>query len=157
MNNEQEQCLVLRDNAKKQLEEIKSVETGINYLNKVKTLETWVKAEKKDAELQNMVAEQKIRTQRTIGQLIKLGQQNGEIAGKHEGMNRYQNLETNASLASKKLSDIGLTHNESSMFQKIADIPEDKFEKTITEKKDKDFEIKKWYKDSIKKHNKIFK
>ena len=42
--------LTLRDNAKRQLKQIKSVESGIDYLNKVKVIEIRVKAEKKDAE-----------------------------------------------------------------------------------------------------------
>ena len=63
--------LMLRDNARQQLAEIKTIETGVNYLNKVKAIEVWAKAEKKDAELQNMIAEQKIRTQRILGQLLK--------------------------------------------------------------------------------------
>jgi len=59
-----EEALQLRDNAKQQLILIKDVESGIAYLNKVKAIEIWAQAEKKDAELQNMIAEQKIRTQR---------------------------------------------------------------------------------------------
>lgn len=50
--------LALRDNARYQLQQIKDVETGIEYLNKVRAIEVWAKAEKKDAELQNMIAEQ---------------------------------------------------------------------------------------------------
>ena len=62
-----EQMLILRDNAKNQLEQIQSVEEGISYLNKLSAIDVWVKAEKKDAELQNIVAEQKLRTQRYWG------------------------------------------------------------------------------------------
>ena len=66
-------ALELRDNAKQQLAEIKTIESGVEYLNKVKAIEVWAKAEKKDAELQNLVAEQKLRTQRNIlkGSLIE--------------------------------------------------------------------------------------
>ncbi len=45
----------------------------------------WAKAEKKDAELQNMIAEQKIRTQRILGRLIQDGQRRGEIAKQDTG------------------------------------------------------------------------
>ena len=64
-------ALELRDNAKQQLAEIKTIESGVEYLNKVKAIEVWAKAEKKDAELQNIVAEQKLRTQRILGGLLK--------------------------------------------------------------------------------------
>mgnify|MGYP005997221259 CR=1 FL=1 len=63
-------ALELRDNAKQQLQEIRTIETGVDYLNKVKAIETWAKAEKKDAELQNIIAEQKLRTQRILGGLL---------------------------------------------------------------------------------------
>ena len=122
--------LALRDNAKYQLQQIKDVETGIEYLNKVKAIEVWARAEKKDAELQNMIAEQKIRTQRILGQLIKEGQRRGEIAS----------LKTNArkefdSEPPKSLSEIGITPKESSIFQQIAKISDEMFEDFIAEKK----------------------
>lgn len=79
-----EQILVLRDNARNELLQIKTVEEGITYLNKLKSIEIWVKAEKKDAELQNIVAEQKLRTQRVLGKLIADGQKNGEIRAKSD-------------------------------------------------------------------------
>ena len=56
---ENNQILVLRDNAKRELMQIKSVEDGVTYLNKLKSIEVWVSAEKKDAEVQNIIAEQK--------------------------------------------------------------------------------------------------
>jgi hypothetical protein len=123
--------------AKQQLEEIKTVESAIGYLSKVKTIETWAKAEKKDAELQQMIAEQKIRTQRILGRLIAEGQERGEIASQSEGgrgTNQYAGVPRTDT--SKTLADIGLTRNESSAFKAIASIPEDTFEAAIAEKKE---------------------
>ncbi len=68
---ENNQILVLRDNAKNELLQIQTVEEGISYMNKLKSIEVWVKAEKKDAELQNIIAEQKLRTQRILGTLLE--------------------------------------------------------------------------------------
>lgn len=118
---EQINALTLRDNAKHQLEQIKTIETGIDYLNKVKAIETWAKAEKKDAELQNMIAEQKIRTQRILGQLLK----NSDL---DKGGRPSEN---NRSHDRTGLSDFGITKNESSTFQKIAALPEEIFEAEI--------------------------
>ena len=112
MQNE-EQSLVLRDNAKYQLQQIKDVETGIEYLNKVKALEVWVKAEKKDAELQNMVAEQKLRTQRVLGQLIRKGQEDREIASQSDHGKGVQASVPQGNTR-KTLSSIGITRKESS-------------------------------------------
>lgn len=123
-------ALQLRDNARAELMQIKDIETGFEYLSKVKAIEVWAKAEKKDSELQNLIAEQKIRTQRILGQLIKDGQDAGEIAkpGGDSNMPERDNRKT--------LSEIGLTAKESSTFKQIASIPDDVFESTIAEKKE---------------------
>lgn len=116
-------ALGLRDNAKHQLEKIKTIESGIDYLNKVKAIELWAKAEKKDAELQNMIAEQKIRTQRILGNLITEGQEKGEIRKQSDNQHSASN--------GRQLATFGITRNESSTFQKVAAIPEDVFENEI--------------------------
>lgn len=159
-----ETALQLRDNAKFQLQQIKSLESGIEYLNKVKAIEVWAKAEKIDAELQNIVSEQKIRTQRILGNLIKEGQQRGEIASKdsggrganqHAGMPDGNTSKTPKSSKSSKqktagaskkepktkpktLEEVGLNAKQSHLFKKVAAIPEKKFESIIAEKKKSD-------------------
>ena len=113
-------ALQLRDNAKQQLAEIKTIETGVEYLNKVKAIETWAKAEKKDQELQNIIAEQKLRTQRILGGLLQ--DSNKELKARSQG--------------STQLSDFGITKNESSAFQKIATLPQEIFEQEISNAKE---------------------
>ena len=124
----------MRDNAKQQLAEIKTIETGINYLNKVKAIEVWAKAEKKDAELQNMIAEQKIRTQRILGQLLKESEIS-KNAGAVKGNQYTGKLDLVDKPNQVQLKDLGITKDQSSAFQKIAAIPEQKFEEFIQEKK----------------------
>ena len=127
-------ALQLRDNAQQMLMSIKSIEGGVEYLNKVRAIEVWAKAERKDAELQNIIAEQKIRTQRVLGRLIQEGQARGELATQQTArLVSSTSRELDNKL--KTLSDIGLTRKQSSVYQKIADIPEDKFENYIAEKK----------------------
>jgi len=113
-------ALQLRDNAKQQLAKIRTIETGVEYLNKVKAIETWAKAEKKDAELQNIIAEQKLRTQRILGGLLQ--DSNKELKARSQG--------------STQLSDFGITKNESSAFQKIATLPQEIFEQEISNAKE---------------------
>jgi site-specific DNA-methyltransferase (adenine-specific) len=120
--------LMLRDEAQKQLAQIKTVESGVEYLNKVKAIETWAKAEKKDAILQNAIAEQKIRTQKILGNLLK-----DSKVSKNSG-SRHGNLVAKDDQV--KLSDIGITKDQSSAFQKIASMPEELFEKEIAQAKD---------------------
>ena len=112
--------LMLRDEAQKQLAQITTIETGVEYLNKVKAIETWAKAEKKDAKLQNAIAEQKLRTQKILGGLLK--DNNKELKARSQG--------------STQLSDFGISKNESSKFQKIASMPEELFEQEIAQAKD---------------------
>ena len=122
-------ALQLRDNAKQQLSQIKTIETGIDYLNKVKAIETWAKAEKKDAELQNMIAEQKIRTQRILGQLLK----ESEVSKTSGNVNQYTKsaLVEDNNQGKVKLSDFGITKDQSSTYQKIASLPDEVFEAEI--------------------------
>lgn len=117
--------LTLRDNAKADLMQIKSIEDGVSYLNKLESVAVWVMKEKKDAELSNLVAEQKLRTQRILGELIKSGQESGEM----------KTQATAKSSTARELDDVGLTKKQSSAFQQIAGIPEETFEKFIEEKK----------------------
>jgi len=128
-------ALQLRDNAQQMLMNIKTIEGGVDYLNKVRAIEVWAKAERKDAELQNIIAEQKIRTQRILGRLIQEGQARGELASQSKGGANISNGVPKENTV-KTLSDIGLTRKQSSVYQKIADIPEDKFERYIAEKKE---------------------
>lgn len=120
------EILSLRENVKNQLLQIRTVDDGITYLNKLKSIEVWVRAEKKDAELQNIVAEQKLRTQRILGGLIQDGQRKGEI----------KTQATAKSNTITELDEIGITRKQSSTFQSIASIPEDDFEEFIQEKKE---------------------
>lgn len=125
-------ALQLRENARNQLMQIRDVETGVDYLNKVKAIEVWAKAEKKDAELQTLIAEQKIRTQRILGKLIQEGQDKGHIASKSENQ---ANLMLDGNKVKSNLSDIGITAKQSMAYKQIASIPDETFEQVIAEKK----------------------
>ena len=129
-------ALQLRDNARAELMQIKDIETGFEYLSKVKAIEVWAKAEKKDSELQNLIAEQKIRTQRILGQLIKDGQDAGEIRKESQSFGTASDTFMASEKTPRTLSEIGLTAKESSTFKQIASIPDDVFESTIAEKKE---------------------
>jgi len=130
------QALVLRDEAAHQLAQIKDIETGQKYLNETKAIETWAKAEKKDAILQNLIAEQKLRTIRILGKLIKEGQQRGEVASRNNkpSNNKFDIEGTN--IKPKTLSEIGLTPHQSMDFQTIAKMPEEAFEEELAKAKE---------------------
>ena len=121
-----EQALVLREQAANQLAQIKSIESGTEYLSKVKGIEAWAKAEKQDAEMMTLIAEQKLRTQRILGQLIKQGRENGEIRMKGQ---------SNPSSDSRSYDDLGLEQRSAHRWQQIASIPEPAFNQFIEQKK----------------------
>jgi hypothetical protein len=139
---ENELIIQLRDNTRAQLAEIKTVESGLEYLNKIKAIEVYAKAQKKDAELQNMIAEQKIRTQRKLGQLIQEGQEKGEIRekGNLPGINHIErNVPGNDITIPKTLTELGIENrNDSSAWQKIAALPDKIFEQQINEAKNRE-------------------
>ena len=149
-------ALELRDNAKQQLAEIKTIESGVEYLNKVKAIEVWAKAEKKDAELQNIIAEQKLRTQRVLGKLLKESNVTKNVG------NRF--IDGNTLAPSKTLNSIGINKQQSSAFQKINWFQENypkEFEQTILKEKElttaKMIQAVKYYKKEEKKEENIKK
>ena len=74
-----------------------------------------------------MIAEQKIRTQRILGQLLK----ESEVSKNGHGNQRAESKGT-----TPLLSDFGITKDQSSTFQKIASLPEEIFESEIATAKD---------------------
>ena len=121
-----EQALILREQAANQLAQIKSIESGTEYLSKVKGIEAWAKAEKQDAEMMTLIAEQKLRTQRILGQLIKQEQDAGNLRGRGQSKVNSQR---------SSLLELGITHNQSKAWQDVASIPEPAFNEFIEQKK----------------------
>jgi hypothetical protein len=76
---------------------------------------------------------QKLRTQRILGELIRKGQERGEVASQKTF--RGNQYEDGARRELSTLSDIGITHKQSSIFQQIARIPEQKKARIIDQAK----------------------
>lgn len=131
--------LSIRENAKAELQQLKTIEDGMVHLSKLEGIEAWVKAQKLDAEIHSLVLEQELRTKRIVGQLLKFGKENGEVLKPGETKtqsNQYISgavVENNS--GKKSISDLGLTRDQSRQFQKIASIPEEVFEEHIAEAK----------------------
>lgn len=123
----QQQALILRKQAANQLAEIRTIESGTEYLSKVKGIEAWARAEKQDAEMMTLIAEQKLRTQRILGNLIKQGQDAGEIATSED--NRH------STGCKKRPVDFQMTKDQFKQCKDIASIPEPAFNEFIEQKK----------------------
>ena len=136
MKEEETKALQLRDRATEQLAQIKDIETGAHYLNEVKAVEIWAKAEKKDAKLQNLIAEQKLRTQRILGKLIKEGQEKGEVATQNNNPGSFTGIKDSNTRKPKTFSEVGLTPRQSMDYQTIANMPKGDFEQEIAKAKE---------------------
>jgi len=92
----------------------------------------WVKAQKLGTEMQNNVAETKIRIERQIGKFLTETE-------KHKG---GQPSEKNRSHdVTSTLNDLGLSKMQSHRYQKEASVPERKFEQHVAETKENDLEL----------------
>ncbi len=126
------QIITLRDNAKEQLMQIKSIDEGMTYRNQVKAFADYARAEKMDTELQVILSEQKIRTERILGLILKEGKERGEYAKETDNQS---SVVTQGNHRKKTLPELGLTKKQSANFQKLASIPDNTFEEFINEKK----------------------
>lgn len=131
------QIIALREDAKRQLAEIKTIDDGVGYVSKVKAIEAYAKATKQDADIVMMVQEQKIRSMRILGQLLR--ETEFEAGARGRPGNQYSLVESHDETPPKPtLSDFGITKNESSTYQTIAEIPEEELEKQFEQIKGKD-------------------
>ena len=83
-----------------------------------------------DTEAERQLAQIRIRAERRLGELLK------EMADKGERQTRGQAgkiKKSPESILSPKLSDLGISKDESSKYQKLANIPEEDFEQVISE------------------------
>ena len=76
----------------------------------------------KGAELQNIIAEQKLRTQRILGGLLK-----DEVKAGNPQLSQASTI---------PLNQFGISRNESSAFQKIASLPQEISEEEIATAKE---------------------
>jgi hypothetical protein len=83
----------------------------------------------KDLDLQNMAALIRLRAERRAGELLKEMKEKGER--QKSGENR-RGIDSTAKVPSTpNLSDLGISRNQSSTWQKVAAIPASKFEAAI--------------------------
>lgn len=134
-NEKEQQIIAMREDAQRQLAAIKTIDAGAEYLSKVKALEAYARATKQDAEIVLMVQEQKLRSMRILGKLLEETELNkgASEGGEKDGPRGHYLVPRDER---PRLSDLGITKNESSAYQKIAAIPQEMFEQQIEEAKE---------------------
>jgi hypothetical protein len=84
-------------------------------------------------DVQLKVAEYIVRAERRLGEILEAAKKAGQITHAHDP--RHKPVVDSDDNRSTTLKEIGITRDLSSRSQKIADIPEQEFEKRITEQK----------------------
>jgi len=124
------------DNARRELELARTVDEVKQVRDKSEAMRLYCKQARHSLEMQNQCAEIKLRAERRAGEMLSEteknpgGQVEHESYPSHDGRGRIP-----------KLSELGITPNQSSRWQKISEIPEDSFEDYIQTTKSKEAEL----------------
>lgn len=113
----------LATSAKQALAQATKVEDMTQIKNKLGTIEHWFKKQRASLVESNLIVAERIRTERAIGKWIS------------ENINHGGDRKSNKSRSHgvTLISDVGITKNDSSRWQKLAAIDEQDFEVWITE------------------------
>lgn len=108
--------LIVLDRFNRMLAEAEAIDEVTDIRSRAEAVRSWVKSAALGLELQNRAAEVKLRAERKAGQLLAdLRLRGGDRKSAH-GEERV------------RLSDLGISHNQSKRWQKEAAIPEDEFQ-----------------------------
>lgn len=72
----------------------------------------------------------RLRAERKAGELLKQMEKNKGAQG--TGSNQYQQVPSDDARAPKTLSDLGISYDQSSQWQRLADVPEEQFELAVS-------------------------
>lgn len=117
------------DNIKQQIDVVMDIKTISSMGNELEAIRTWAKQTKQSLEVQNQIAEYRLRVERKKGSWIKKNITKGNPTGsnQHEERSIVSTFPT--------LEQAGLTKSESSKAQMIAKLDDKQFEEYINEVK----------------------
>jgi len=122
------QAISIYDNAKHWVMQYESVDEVKDYADKAAACEEYARRAN-DTEMENKAAMARLRAERRCGQLLvemeKAKGTNGQLHGRDSsGPRMVRGPEDKP----KTLSDMGLTYDKSSTYQRLANVPEEQFE-----------------------------
>lgn len=97
--------------------------------DKAVALEAYAK-QANNLEAERQCALIRVRAERKCGQMLRDAPKQAGARG--TGSNQYQVVESNEATPPKTLSELGITKDQSSTWQKLAEVPEKEFEEAIT-------------------------
>lgn len=124
--------LVKWNKARTAIEEARTVDEVKSIKDKAEAMRAYAKQVGESLEVQNNICEIKLRAERKMGEMLKEmpKQQGARGVGKGVGLHDVT-----------PLKDIGIAKHESSRYQKIAELPKEKFEEIIEETKEAEKEL----------------
>jgi hypothetical protein len=127
-------ALVRYEAARNALQAAASVDEVKDIRDKAQAMAAYAR-QAKDTELQAWAAEIKLRAERKAGELLKEMEHSGERLTKDSGRPEKVSSPMTHISQPKTLADLGIARNDSSKWQKLAEIPEETFERKIVELK----------------------
>jgi N6-adenosine-specific RNA methylase IME4 len=126
--------------ARQAIIEAKTVDEVKSIKDKAEAMRAYAKQVGESLTVQNDICEIKLRAERKMGEMLKEMPKNQGAKGK--GINQYSNNEVQLhDVTTPTLKDMGIEKHESSRYQKIAELPEEKFEEIIQETKVEEKEL----------------
>lgn len=122
--------LIRWNKAKQAIIEAKSIDEVKSIKDKAEVMRAYAKQVGESLEVQNNICEIKLRAERKMGVMLK-----------ETELNKGAATRSTKSTTSPKLEEIGINKYQSSKYQKIADLPEEKFEEIIEETKEAEKEL----------------
>ena len=113
------------DNAKHWIAQYEAVDEIKEYIDKAAAVQEYAKRAN-DYEMEHQAARARVRAERRCGELL-------QETEKATGGQPYQSNGVTSSEPPPTLDDMGLSKNQSSKFQQLANVPEDEFEEALSE------------------------
>lgn len=123
--------LALWDKARTAIVEARSVDEVKDIRDKAEAMRLYAKQAGESLKAQNDIAEIKLRAERKAGELLRDMPKNEGAKGSGSNQHEVRSHRVSA----PKLSDVGISHKQSSRFQAVAAVPDDAFEELIAETK----------------------
>lgn len=126
--------LVKTNAARRAIAEAKSVDEVKGIRDKAEAVRMYAKQARLGIEMQNDAAEIKLRAERRAGEMLAVMEKNG-------GGRPAENRSRAVTGLSPKLEDLGVTKNQSSQWQQMASVPEDRLEQYMAYSREAEQEI----------------